>query len=116
MDDVKQLTTLNGRFIEACRAGSWEELRPVLSERFRYVDGATGELWDMERYIADLGANPSPQLLIDQLVVHVAGETAGVSARTSSGTGTHNRYLDVYAREGDEWKCVQACVWPTEAD
>lgn len=107
---------LNDRFIDACRAGSWEDLSKVLSERFAYVDGATGERWEMDRYIAELRANPRPQLSIDDMVIHVAGETAGVSARTSNGTGTHNRYLDVYAREPAGWRCVQACVWPTESD
>jgi len=116
MDDVRALTELNDRFIEACRAGSWELLRPVLSEFFQYVDGVTGEAWDMERYIADLEGAPSPRLAIDQVVVHVAGDAGGVSARASNGTGRHNRYLDVYAREAEGWRCVQACVWPVAAD
>lgn len=116
MDDVDSLMRLNDRFIAACRKGSWADLEPVLSERFAYVDGATGERWQMGRYIDDLRSNPSPLLSIDDVVVHVAGDTAGVSARTSNGTGRHNRYLDVYAREADGWKCVQACVWPTQPD
>ena len=115
-DDVVQLTALNEAFIDACRLGSWEDLQPVLSDHFRYVDGATGELWDMDRYIADLRANPVPQLGIDQVVVHVAGDTGSASARTSNGSGSHNRYLDVYAREDGRWRCVQACVWPVAAD
>ena len=115
-DDVETLTDLNERFIAACRQGSWEELRNVLSDGFKYVDGTTGEAWDEARYISDLRANPVPALSIDQVVVHVAGDTAGVSARTSNGTGKHNRYLDVYAREAHGWKCVQACVWPTRDD
>ena len=113
MDDAQALTSLNRRFIEACRAGSWEDLPPVLSRRFQYVDGVTGEPWALERYITDLRANPSPQLTIDQVVVHVAGDTASVMARTSAGSGRHNRYIDVYARQADGWKCVQACVWPS---
>lgn len=114
MDDQAELTALNDQFIAACQKGSWEQLRQVLSTRFRYIDGSTGERWDMERYIADLQTNPSPQLSIDQVVVHLAGDTAGISARTSNGTGSHNRYLDVYAREPEGWKCVQACVWPSD--
>jgi hypothetical protein len=92
--------------------GSWEDLSHVLSDRFAYVDGSTGERWDMSRHIADLREHPSPGLTVDQVVVHVAGDTAGVSARSTAGTGSFNRYLDVYAREGGTWTCVQACVWP----
>ena len=42
MDDVQQLTVLNGQLSSACRAGSWNNLNQILSSRFRYVDGATG--------------------------------------------------------------------------
>lgn len=111
-DDVTQLRDLNERFIEACRQGSWEDLKPVLSDRFAYLDGGTGERWEMSRYIEDLRKNPLPNLAIDQVDVHVAGDTAGVSARTTGGTGAFSRYLDVYAREADGWRCVQASVWP----
>ena len=116
-DDQRRLGELNDRFIVACRAGSWEDLEPVLAPSFRYVDGTTGELWGMDRYVAELRANPSPALTIDQVVIHIAGGTAGVSARTSNGTGRHNRYLDVYARDdAGEWRCVHACVWPVASD
>jgi hypothetical protein len=115
-DDVETLRELNDRFIAACRLGSWENLSKVLSERFAYVDGVTGERWDMPRYITDLREHPSPGLTVDQVVIHVAGETAGVSARSTAGTGRYNRYLDVYTRENGTWKCVQACVWPLRQD
>jgi hypothetical protein len=112
MDDRDALVRLNDRFIGACRTGSWDELRPVLSADFRYVDGVTGEMWEMARYVEDLVTSPNPSLSIDQVVVHVAGDTAGVSARTSNGRGGHGRYLDVYARGTHGWACVQAMVWP----
>ena len=112
LEDIQQLQRLNDQFIAACRAGSWEDLQPVLSEDFAYVDGVTGERWDMSRYIDDLRANPGPELGIDQVVVHSSGDTGTVSARTASSSGRFNRYLDVYAREAGEWKCVQATVWP----
>lgn len=115
MDDEKLLNELNDRFIAACRDGSWKDLQPVLSTKFRYVDGATGELWSMARYIDDLQENPSPKLRVDQVVVHVAGDTAGITARTSNGTGRHNRYLDVYSRELEGWHCVQASVWKVDS-
>jgi len=83
MDAVKALTDLNIQFIEAFRNGSWEMLKPILSPSFAYLDGATGEVWAQDRYIAHLEGHPAPSLAIDQLAVHTDGNTAVVSARTS---------------------------------
>lgn len=112
MNDTEALTELNRRFIDAFRHGSWETLQPVLSPSFRYLDGATGELWELPRYIEDLRANPAPTLGIDQLVVHVDGDAAVVSARSSSRPGQFNRYVDSYERREGTWVCYHACVWP----
>lgn len=112
MDDVERLTELNLRFIEAFRRGSWAILEPILSPSFSYLDGATGEVWTQERYIRDLQDNPLPTIEIDQVVVHVDGDVAVVSARSSSSPEQHNRYVDTYTRGGDGWRCIHACVWP----
>ncbi|MGI8678842.1 MAG: nuclear transport factor 2 family protein [Jatrophihabitans sp.] len=118
MDDCSVLAEQNDHFIEACRLGSWEMLRVILADDFAYLDGRTGETWDEERYIADLQTNPAPSLQIDELAIHVAGETATVSARSYSATrrGRGSRYVDTYARRDGEWLCVHACVWPLPAD
>ena len=112
MDDRHALLELNDRFIDAFRNGSWEKLRPILSPDFAYLDGATGEVWEHERYVANLDGNASPALSIDQVVVHVDGDTAVVSARTSRQPGRYGRYVDTYARREAGWYCVHACVWP----
>lgn len=112
--DTAELQQLNEQFIEACRQGSWELLRPILSGSFGYVDGDTGELWELDRYITDLREHPSPGLTIDQVVIRVVGDVACVTARSSRGAGKHNRYLDVYAREPDGWRCAHATVWPAD--
>jgi hypothetical protein len=112
MEDVEALTKLNVRFIAAFRDGSWQKLQPILSPSFRYLDGATGEPWSHERYVENLDGHPAPSLAFDQLVIHVDGDTAAVSARTSRQPGKFSRYLDTYERRGDSWVCVHACVWP----
>lgn len=114
MDDTTLLTSLNLQFIEAFRQGSWELLEPILSPSFAYLDGATGEVWAHESYVEDLRSNPSPALAIDQVVVHVDGNAAVVSARTSGGQGRYNRYVDTYERRDNGWVCVHACVWPLQ--
>jgi hypothetical protein len=112
MDDNEALTKLNLQFIEAFRRGSWELLEPILSPSFSYLDGATGEVWTHERYVDNLRSNPGPALAIDQLSVHVDGDTAVVSARTSRQPGKYGRYVDTYERRDGHWLCVHACVWP----
>jgi hypothetical protein len=114
VDDTQLLTELNSQFIEAFRQGSWELLKPILSPSFSYLDGATGEVWAHDRYVAELRSHPSPALAIDQLAVHVDGNTAVVSARTSGKAGSYNRYVDTYERRDGGWRCVHACVWPLQ--
>jgi hypothetical protein len=114
MDDTQALTKLNLQFIEAFRRGSWELLEPILSPSFSYLDGATGEVWANERYVDNLRENPAPSLVIDQVAVHVDGDTAVVSARTSGTPGRYSRYVDTYERREDGWLCVHACVWPLQ--
>jgi hypothetical protein len=115
MDDVSELTELNRRFIDAFRHGSWVELQPILSERFSYLDGATGQPWSRERYVQNLDGHPLPELAIDGLVIHVDGDVAVVSARSSRSPGRYARYLDTYERRAEGWRCVHACVWPVES-
>jgi ketosteroid isomerase-like protein len=113
MDDVKTLTELNERFIEAVRQGSWQMLEPILSPGFTYLDGNTGEVQQLPPYREMIESSPAPDLEIDQVAVHVDGDTAIVSARTASATrpGRHSRYLDSYQRRDGQWVCVHACVW-----
>ena len=115
MDDTKVLTQLNEQFLEAFRQGSWELLEPILSPSFAYLDGATGDVWEQDRYIENLRGNAAPSLTFDQLVVHVDGDTAVVSARTSRQPGRYGRYVDTYERRDGGWLCVHACVWPLAA-
>ena len=114
MDDDGVLTKLNSQFIEAFRQGSWELLEPILSPSFSYLDGATGEVWTHERYVENLRNHAASALAVDQLSVHVEGNTAVVSARTSRQPGKYSRYVDTYERRGHEWLCVHACVWPLQ--
>ena len=112
MDEIQQLTDLNLQFIDAFRKGSWEILEPILSPSFAYLDGATGEVWSQERYIEDLRSSPLPAIGIDQVVIHVDGDVAVVSARSFTRPGRYNRYVDTYERREKGWLCVHACVWP----
>ena len=112
MDDTELLIGRNHVFIEAFRRGSWQLLQPILAPDFAYLDGTTGEVWPMDRYIAGLDGKPMPTIEIDQVRVHVAGDVAVVSARSFTRPDRFNRYVDTYQRRGEHWLCVHACVWP----
>jgi hypothetical protein len=114
VDDVEILTRLNQQFVEACRHGSFEMMGSNFSPSFSYLDGATGEVWDIDRFYKELVQNPEPTVRIDQLVIHVDGNTAAVSARSLRLPNSSNRYLDTYERRDGEWRCVHSCVWPLE--
>lgn len=116
MDDIAALTEHNERFVDAFRKGSWDLLRPILATDFSYLDGATGEVWPMERYIADLTDNPVPTIEIDQVRIHVTANVAVVSSRSTTQPGRFNRYVDTYELRDGRWLCVHACVWPLPAD
>jgi Domain of unknown function (DUF4440) len=115
VNHTQVLTELNLQFIEAFRQGSWELLEPILSPSFSYLDGTTGEVWAHQRYVDNLREHPAPALTIDQLSVHVDGDAAVVSARTSRQPGNYNRYVDTYERRDGSWVCIHACVWPLQA-
>jgi hypothetical protein len=85
-------------------------LKPILSDSFVYLDGITGEVWELDRYIEDLESNPAPDLTIDQVVIQVHDQSASVSAR-SLRPGRSNWYIDTYERHAGGWHCIHACVW-----
>lgn len=114
MDHAKVLTDLNLQFIDAWRKGAWELLDPILSPEFTYLDGTTGEVTDRIGYQADVETGAAPTIGIDQVVVHVDGSVAVVSARSFRGPSPEKfkRYVDTYELRDDGWVCVHACVWP----
>src|SRR5436189_6281048 len=87
VDDRTQLEELNEQFIEAFRRGSWELLEPILAPSFSYLDGASGDVWEHERYVESLRSHAAPALALDQVVIHIGGGTAVVSDRTSRQPG-----------------------------
>jgi hypothetical protein len=112
--DIAALADLNAQFVDAFRQGQWRLLAPILSSDFSYLDGGTGEVWAMERYIADLEAQALPTIEIDQVRIHVDGTTAIVSARSHTRPDHFNRYVDTYEHRDGRWLCVHACVWPLD--
>jgi ketosteroid isomerase-like protein len=110
-DDVRTLTEINTRFLGAWQVGSREQLGLVLDPDFVYFDGVTGETTDRDGYMARL-TGPVASLAFDQTLVHVFGDTAVVTARTTRDGTSYNRYVDTYRRAEGGWRCVHGCLWP----
>jgi Domain of unknown function (DUF4440) len=114
VNDLDQLTERNEQFVEACRKGSWAILQRIVAPTFSHLDGASGEVWEIDRYIRHLRHHPAPALRVDQLVIHIDGNTAAVSARSLRLPATTHRYLNTYVRRDGEWLCVHGCTWPVD--
>jgi hypothetical protein len=116
VNDTEVLEQLNVQFIDAFRKGSWEVLGPILTPTFKYLSGATGEIQELPEYIEDLQTNPGPTIEIDQVVIHLDGDSAVVSSRVTADHQRYSRYVDSYHRGGPlGWTCFHACVWPIES-
>lgn len=118
-DDVAELTALNALFIDAVLRGDLNDLNKVLTSDFQFMVGSTGEIWDRDKYDAEICIpGHYVSLTFDQLYIQVNGDAATVSARTHavrrdngqeiSGTA---RYVDVYTRIDGRWWCVFAGLW-----
>lgn len=110
-DEERDLRALNDRFIGAFRIGSIEDLDAVLDPSFVVVDGTTGVYADRAAYRARL-TGPIPDLRLDDVSVHVTGDTAVVTGRTTRDGARFLRYVDVWRRTADGWRCVLGCNWP----
>lgn len=110
-DDERTLIELNTRFIDAFRVGSIEMLDSVLDDAFIYLDGATGRTADRATYRATL-TGPTPTLAVDDVRVHVFGDTAVATGRTTRDGVSYKRYVDTWRRADGRWTCVHGGLWP----
>jgi hypothetical protein len=113
MDDVERLTKLNRQFIDGFRVGSWPMVDEILAPDFVYTDGATGRTLDRAGYRALL-TGPNPTLSFDDVAVHLFGDVAAVTGRTTREGVTPRRYVDTWVRSAGDpgWLCVHGCIWP----
>lgn len=111
MDDERTLTDLNWQFIESWRIGDVEMLDGVLDEDFIYLDGVTGRTADRATYRAGL-TGPAETLAVDDVRVHLFGDTAVVTGRTTRDGMAFKRYVDTWRRVDGRWTCVHGGLWP----
>ena len=99
----------SSRHSDRARGSSSSRSSPLRSAISTARPARCGRTSDMSRIS---GVTPLGGLSIDQVVVHVDGNTAVVSARSSRKAGSYSRYVDGYERRNGGWVCIHACVWP----
>ena len=86
-------------------------LDEVLDDDFIYLNGATGETADRAGYRTRL-TGPNQTLTLDDARVHVLGETAVATGRTTPDGQAFSRYVDTWRGVNGRWTCVRGGLWP----
>jgi hypothetical protein len=110
--DEVRLKQLNDEYIDAfmgCNVGWYEE---HLADEFVCIR-SDGSLLDKEEFLRLTAQGPDViQYRLDRVRVRVYGDTALVQATglftRKDGSPGKSRYIDIYARNGGEWKVVSA--------
>jgi|ERR671924_2288889 ketosteroid isomerase-like protein len=115
MNDVARLTELTRQFVDAFRLGELAMVDEILDHRFVFTDGATGASRDRAGYLGLL-TGPTPTLSFDEVAVHVFGDVAAVTGRTTRDGATFRRFVDTWVRteDGSDWRCLHGCIWPVD--
>jgi ketosteroid isomerase-like protein len=122
-DDASQVERLERELVRAIGAKDLESYDRIVAPDYVVVTAAgpeTSKAQVMDQYRS--GERGYTDLAIDEVKVHVFGDTAVVTARTlgsrqEHGTSTPNRvrYLRVYARRGGRWQAVTQMSAPLPA-
>ena len=117
ISDDARLRDLNEQYVRASLAGDVEWYRERLDPRFVCID-SDGEVLDKDAFLRQTaGGSTMAHYRLAQVDVcryGRDGEVALVRATgewtTKDGTPGVSRYVDVYVRDGDDWKVVSAQI------
>ena len=109
-----EIRRLNEAYVQASLAGDVEWYRSHLAEEFVCID-SDGSVLDKPAFLAMTARGSElAEYRLDDVEVRFYGEVALVRATGSwtakNGTPGVSRYVDIYARSGDEWKAVSAQI------
>ena len=116
MSQEQSLRKLNQAYIDASLAGDVEWYRQHLTEDFVCID-SDGSVLDKQAFLEQTAEGSDlAEYRLDEVSVQMYGDgkVALVRAKGSwtakNGRPGVSRYLDVYVRSGEEWKCVSAQI------
>jgi ketosteroid isomerase-like protein len=114
MSREAEIRRLNEAYVKASLAGDVEWYRTHLAEEFVCID-SDGSVLDKTAFLAMTARGSElAEYRLDEVDVRFYGDVALVRATGSwtakNGTPGVSRYVDIYARAGDEWKAVSAQI------
>jgi hypothetical protein len=105
------MAALRSHFENRNAIWSWTELYRVVDGCKVRVHFLRHDLRDPVRRVPAARADRRHACTIDQVRIHVDGDTALVSAPSSRQHGPYSRDVDTHRRHADGWRCVYA-FWP----
>lgn len=114
MTPVEELEQLNQQYVKASLAGDVEWYRRRLAEEFVCIE-SDGSVLDKAAFLRRTAQGSDlVEYRLDRVDILLYGEVGLVRATGSwtakDGIPGVSRYVDVYARSGDEWKVVSAQI------
>ena len=114
MSREERLRQLNEQYVQASLAGNVDWYRKHLAEDFVCIE-SDGSLLDKEAFLRMTSKGSDlAEYHLDDVNIRFFGDVALVRAtgswKAKNGTPGMSRYIDVYARSGDDWKAVSAQI------
>jgi ketosteroid isomerase-like protein len=114
MTPEEELEQLNQQYVQASLAGDVEWYRRRLAEEFVCIE-SDGSVLDKAAFLRQTAQGSDlVEYRLDRVDILLYGEVGLVRATGSwtarDGIPGVSRYVDVYARSGDEWKVVSAQI------
>jgi ketosteroid isomerase-like protein len=114
MSHDADLRRLNEEYVRASLAGDVEWYRAHLADEFVCIE-SDGSVLDRAAFLRMTAQGSDlAEYRLDEVDVRFYGDVALVRAtgswKAKDGTPGLSRYVDVYARIGDEWKAVSAQI------
>ena len=114
MTPEEELEQLNEQYVKASLAGDVEWYRRRLAEEFVCIE-SDGSVLDKAAFLRQTAQGSElVEYRLDRVDIRLYGEVGLVRATGSwtakDGIPGVSRYVDVYARSGDEWKVVSAQI------
>ena len=120
MSHEQHLRRLNEQYVAASLAGDVEWYRSHLADDFVCIE-SDGSVLDKAAFLRMTAQGSDlAEYRLDEVDVRFYGDVALVRAtgswKSKNGVPGKSRYVDVYARAGDDWKAVSAQITrPTPA-
>jgi ketosteroid isomerase-like protein len=114
MTPEEELEQLNEQYVKASLAGDVEWYRRRLAEEFVCIE-SDGSVLDKAAFLRQTAQGSDlVEYRLDRVDIRLYGDVGLVRATGSwtakDGIPGVSRYVDVYARSGDEWKVVSAQI------